>query len=382
MPNIVSYRLFHSELGSSLCAAGVDVHVACSSADLANLRVVVSGSDSKTEQDRQTIHELDFARGMNPVAHIRAARRLGALVARLKPDVVHAHFDAAIFTTAMARTRQWPATIATFHGMSFPSLTGWRRMLVRRATAWAARRYDTVLVLNSENRDLLQAAVPRADVRLFGRAGVGCDIERFKPPAKSERDAARAKLGFAPNQCVFAYIGRLVESKGFALAVRAFLQFANDAPDVRLLIVGERDALHPTGLTSAEEAALKSSPQVVVAGRRDDVERFLVASDVTVLPSFREGMPVGLMEALATGVPVLTRDVCGCRDVVRHDLDGIVLRDCTVKSIADAMKRLADSPELRRRLSERAIADRERFDRIHFIREQRAFYEDCVARQP
>ena len=136
MPNIVSYRSFLSELGVALCADGAEVHVACSSADLVDPRVVVSGSGAPSEHAGLTIHAIDFARGMNPVAHLRAARRLGSLVDRLKPDVVHAHFDAAIFTTAIARTSRWPATIATLHGMSFPIMTGWRKMVIRRATGW------------------------------------------------------------------------------------------------------------------------------------------------------------------------------------------------------------------------------------------------------
>jgi len=78
------------------------------------------------------------------------------------------------------------------------------------------------------------------------------------------------------------------------------------------------------------------------------------------------------------GVPVLTRDVCGCRDVVRNDIDGIVLRDCTVGNLAAAMKQLADSPDLRQRMSNHALAGRDRFSRRHFVREQRAIYETLV----
>ena len=78
------------------------------------------------------------------------------------------------------------------------------------------------------------------------------------------------------------------------------------------------------------------------------------------------------------GVPVVTRDVCGCRDVVRDNIDGIVLRDCNEDTIAAAMKQYADSPELRRRMSSRALADRDRFSRSHFIREQKNVYETCM----
>ena len=378
MPNVVSYESFLASLGAEMRGEGEEVHLACSVAKFGDSSTEVPGPGADGKEGGPKIHAIDFARGMNPIAHLRAARRLDALVGQLRPDVVHAHFDAAIFTTALARTRRWPATIATFHGLSFPILQGWRRFVIRAATAWAVRRFDGVWVLNSENRDLLRAAAHGADIRDMQSAGVGCDTARFTAPPKAVRDAARAGLGFSSGHCVFAYVGRLTEAKGFALTVRAFLQFAKAEPEARLLIVGGRDPLHPTGLSIEEEEELKKSPHIKSVGYCDDVERYLAAADVMVLPSFREGMPVGLMEALAMGVPVLTRDVCGCRDVVRNDIDGIVLRDCTVGNLAAAMKQLADSPDLRQRMSNRALADRDRFSRAHFIREQREIYKSLV----
>ncbi len=378
MPNVISYEAFLGELGAELRARGVEVHLACSLAKFEDSHTAAAGPAAPEQRGGLTLHAIEFARGMNPISHRRAARRLAALVERLQPDVIQAHFDAAIFTTALARTARWPATIALFHGLSFPILKGWRKILIRAATAWAVRQFDGVWVLNSENRDLLRAAAPRAAVHRFHSAGVGCDLARFVAPTSAEREAVRAPLGFAPAHCVFAYVGRLVEAKGFALTVRAFLHLAKDTPQARLLVVGGGDPLHPTGLTPEEEAAMRASAQIVALGFRTDVERHLKAADVMVLPSFREGMPVGLMEALAMGVPVLTRDVCGCRDVVRDDVDGVVLQDCRVENLAAAMQRLAGAPDLRQRLSSRALADRDRFDRAHFVREQCAIYEACA----
>ena len=375
LPNVVSYEAFLGELCAELFARGTEVHLACSVA-----KFDTSYVPRERSEGGPTIHAIEFARGMNPFAHLRASRRLAALVAEVRPDVIHAHFDAAIFTTALARTPGWPATIALFHGLSFPILKGWRRAVIRAATAWAIRRFDGVWVLNSENCELLRAAAPRADIRRIQSAGVGCDIARFSPPGEAERAAVRTQLGFATGHCVFAYVGRLVEAKGFSLTVRAFLQLAKDTPQARLLVVGCGDPLHPTGLTPEEEEAMRASAQIVAVGYQADVEPYLGAAEVMVLPSFREGMPVSLMEALSLGVPVLTRDVCGCRDVVRDDVDGLVLKDCTVENLAAAMRRLVTAPELRARLSARALADRDRFSRRHFVLEQCAIYEAYTPR--
>jgi len=113
IPNIITYRIFLRQLCSLLHADGVDVHIACSLDALWSAHASV-------EEDDVTFHPLSIPRGMNPLGHWRAARELDALVTRLSPDVVHAHFSTTIFTVALARRAGWPPTLGTFHGVSFP----------------------------------------------------------------------------------------------------------------------------------------------------------------------------------------------------------------------------------------------------------------------
>lgn len=369
MPNIVSYQSFFGELAGHLHREGWEVHVATCLRDKELLP-----APREVGAVAPVFHEVAFARGMNPLGHRRAAQRLRRLVKGLEPDLVHAHFDAAIFTTALACRGGWPPIIATFHGMSFPMLRGMRRRLVRAATAWAAKQYDLVYVLHEENRRLLQEAAPEAEIQVWAGYGVGCDLERFAPVSFWEREMLRAELGFGPSQRVFAFVGRFIEEKGYARTVRAFLQLAQEDPDVRLLLVGCPDPLHGSGLSVQEEKALEGSGRVKRAGNRNDVERCLGAVDVLVLPSGREGMPVCLMEALAMGVPVIASDVCGCREVVRHKIDGLLVPNENPERLLEAMRALAGDFGKRRRFSAAALADRARFGREHFVREQMRIY--------
>ena len=372
IPKIVSYRAFLREVCRELVADGVEVHVACSPERL-------WGESGGCEEVGVQMHGIEFARGMNPAAHLRAARDLNSLVEALRPDLGHAHFSASIFTTALARTPRWPKTIATFHGVSFLAMSGWKATLLRAMETWAVRRLDATWVLTDDDRDGVRAAAPRAAVHTLPGFGLGCDLERFTPQGANARNGLRAEFGYTPEHVVFAFVGRFTDFKGFDLVTRAFLEVTATNPNARLLLVGARDRLHPTGLSASEEAVLHASPQVLDAGFRADVERCLAAADVMVFPSRREGMPVCLMEALALGVPVITSDSRGCREVVRHEVDGLILRERNVSTLVAAMARVLADAELRQKWSAAAVAGRERFSRERFVIEQRRIYTPSLS---
>jgi glycosyltransferase involved in cell wall biosynthesis len=368
IPNIISFRDFLGRLAARMNADGDEVHLAC------NSDMLWGNDPAAPDPEGVRRHCIEFPRGMNPLQHFKAARQLRSLVASIRPDLIHAHFSAAIFTAALARTRDWPWSIATFHGLSFPARSGVVGGIIRFAETFSARRFDEVCVLTDDDTAALREAVPGVRVGTLPSCGLGCDLAEFSPATASAREARRTALGFGAEHCVFVFVGRFVAFKGFDATVRAFLRLAAHHPHVRLLLVGMRDPLHPDGLSATEKQALAACPQVVDAGFQKDVESYLAAADVMVFPSAREGVPVCLMEALAMGIPAITRDSRGCRDVVRDGVDGFVLGECGEVPLSRAMQRLADDPALRARLSAQALAGRDRFSRGHFIAAQRAVY--------
>jgi glycosyltransferase involved in cell wall biosynthesis len=323
-------------------------------------------------------------RSIDVRAHCATALRIRRIVDQLRPALVHAHFSAAILTTALARRRTWPVTIGTFHGLGFPLASGLMRPLLRAAESWSARRLTHVWVLTDDDQRALARTAGASRVTRQAGFGVGCDLNRFSPSrfTADARTSLRARLGFAEADFVVTFVGRFTHFKGFDAVCRGFLEAARSHARLRLLLIGSKDPLHPTGLRPGEYEELIHSERVVDVGWRNDTDTLLAISDVAVLPSQREGMPVCLMEALAMGVPVITAATRGCREIVRHGVDGSVLADCAPSQIAQAIGNLASSPEMHSSFGRNALAGRQRFDRRIFVAQQVRAYLRLIGERP
>ena len=372
-PNITSYGAFLSEVAREVERLGVEAHCIC------DTRALWGRSDAFAAE-RVAFHPVAMPRSTDVCAHWATALRIRHIVHELRPALVHAHFSAAIFTTALARTRAWPVTVGTFHGLRFPVASGWKRPVMRAVEAWSARRLTHAWVLTDDDRHALARAAGASRVTRQSGFGVGCDLHRFSPSrfTADARAALRARLGFGEADFVVTFIGRFTAFKGFDAVSKGFLEAARSHSRIRLLLVGSQDPLHPTGLTPTEHDELVRSDRVVDVGWRNDTDTFLAISDVAVLPSQREGMPVCLMEALAMGVPVITASTRGCRDVVRQGVDGFVLADCAPSQIARAISELASSPEVHSEFGRNALAGRQRFDRRIFVAQQVRAYQTLI----
>jgi glycosyltransferase involved in cell wall biosynthesis len=322
---------------------------------------------------------LPVFRGGKPWRLFAAGSRLADVVTSWNPAVVHAHFVAGVVAAAVARPvignarRRW---VGTFHGLHM-SIAGARSVasrLTAAAEGWAARRMDTVCVLNREDAVAMRAILPKNRVHVVESSGVGCNLETFDPcryPAKCRQDL-RSLLGIRSDSLVVAYVGRRTAFKGFDVAVRGFMRAGLERSS--LLLVGAPDDAHASGLAAAERSALAGDPRIVDAGWQWNVAPYLAVADICLLPSTREGLPVTAMEALAMGVPVVTIDSRGCRDVVRDGIDGFVLPAADADLIAETLRGVSARRNCLSRLATAAVAGRARFDRRRYVAAELELY--------
>jgi glycosyltransferase involved in cell wall biosynthesis len=232
-------------------------------------------------------------------------------------------------------------------------------------------RLDAMWVLTQDDFEVAQHW-DSAKARIQTAPGFGCRSECFDPAAytAAQRSERRRDLGISERDTVLVFVGRLAAFKGFDRTVRAFNQLRERGAPVRLLVLGTFDALHPSGLSEAEVQALETNNRVIMAGWQANVADWLSIADLCVFPSEREGMPVCLMESLSMGVPVITENSRGCRDVVRDGVDGLVLEDSSVDALDEAIGDLIENPKRIEEMKVAALKQRDHFDRKHYIAEQ------------
>ena len=209
--------------------------------------------------------------------------------------------------------------------------------------------------------------------------GVGCDTLRFCKDNYTEKQAAalKEKLGIKAGDKVIVYVGRFVAFKGFHLVARTFNEMK--VIGLKLLLLGKKDKIHPTGLSSEEEKFLFSDPNVINVGYVDNVEDYLAISDIMLFPSVKEGMPVCVMEALAMEVPVIVPNSRGCNSLVFTGRNGVVLDDLEIGTIVRSIKQLVgdlNNPQMKDYLRR----NRDIYDRKYFINEQKTMYDEITNR--
>lgn len=304
---------------------------------------VVRARGRKKEWTRHTVFEL--------ASFLRAAdARLQEVVTAHKPDAVLAHFSLPAGELARRIKRRWgiPYTVV-LHGSDVPGFQPKRfamlypfvRPVVRRI--W--READHVVAVGQGLRGLARATWPK------GAGGIevienGVDTKLFHP---GSQPTAREGGDFQ-----IVVIAQLIERKGIQYLLEALSQIRQEG--------GPRCAVHVCGtgpyepMLRAKTAAFKLEDQVHFRGLlpHEDLAELLRRSDVFVLPSLQEGLPLSLLEAMATGLPVVATRVGGIPTVLRHGTDALLVDPADSQQLQKALATLIQDSELRRRLGANA----------------------------
>ncbi|MBM3358574.1 MAG: glycosyltransferase family 4 protein [Betaproteobacteria bacterium] len=271
-----------------------------------------------------------------------------------------------------------PVRVHIFTGQVWVTRRGIARRVLRLMDRVIASAATHVLVDSPSQREFLlaQGVIDSRKSGVLGNGSIaGVDGARFKPDPAA-RAEVRRDLGYSNAEVVLSYLGRLTRDKGVLDLATAFATIA-PGTRARLLVVGPDEE----GMVDAMKAALGATAgQAVFVDYTDRPERYLAASDIFCLPSYREGFGATIIEAAACGVPAIGSRIYGVTDAIENDVTGLLHEPRNVSELAACMLRLAGDGELRRRMGEQARARALRDFRTEAITaELMRFYEGALA---
>lgn len=316
-----------------------------------HLATRVGEHEKRLRDEGIIVHPLTWnRRSKNPFAEIRALLALVSICRKVRPAIVHYVALKMIVYGAIVQLfapRSYAVNAVSGLGSVF-SVSSLRtrllRTLINSVLAWfLSRQTGIVIVQNPDDGDFFRERgfVPKDGITLI--AGAGIDTETFRPGPEPAGDTIVASV-----------VARMLWDKGLAETVEAArLLKARNIP-VRLRLIGPPDPENPNSVNTDALRQWSDEGLVEWMGARSDIDNVWAESHIGVLASYREGLPRSLLEAAACGRPMVTTDTSGCRMLVKHDENGLVVPVADAVALADAIERLAVDPDLRARLGKRA----------------------------
>lgn len=289
-----------------------------------------------------TYRDVPFRRaGMRLDEDLRALRALIGLFRELRPDIVLTYtIKPVIYGLLAARLVGVPRRFAIITGLGYTFVGA---DLKARLVGAAARQLyrlslggaDRVFFQNPDDRALFeQLGLLRGPDQAVLINGSGIDLDQFQPVPLPSDGAS------------FLLIARLLKDKGIREYIQAARQVRARHPGASFHLVGWLDQGNPAGIAEDELRAWIAEGVIHYHGRLEDVRPAIAATSVYVLPSYREGTPRTVLEAMAMGRPIVTTDVPGCRETVRDGVNGFLVPAQDASALAHALERFLLEPGL------------------------------------
>lgn len=283
--------------------------------------------------------------GINPLADAKVTYVLSNKIKAINPDLVFSYFSKpVIFGTLAAKLAKVPRVIGMLEGLGYafteqPEGPSKKAQLIKSIQVLlykiALPQLDKIIFLNPDDpKDLLETyhiKVKQVDVL----GGIGLDLDEYSYQPIETID----------SPINFLFIGRMLKEKGIHDFISAAKIVKQSHPDVQFTVLGAIDPFNPGAIQQSELDRLISLNIINYPGQVDNVQKWIAASHVFVLPSYREGVPRSTQEAMAIGRAIITTDVPGCRETVVVGVNGFLVEKWNPKALAEKMIYFIENPE-------------------------------------
>ncbi|WP_342508564.1 glycosyltransferase family 4 protein [Sporosarcina sp. FSL K6-2383] len=353
---------------------GYEVHNACTD----------TGKFAELEAQGLTMIEISIDRQIHPVKNLKSIWNLYKLMKKEKYDIVHVHTPvAALLGRVAAKFAGVKNVIYTAHGFYFHDEMSKKQYnlffnIEKYAAKWMT---DWLLLQSKEDYQLSLAQGFKSNDHTIHLSN-GVDIwHKFheKQVSFEELSQFQSENDLSGDDFVFTFVGRLVKEKGIFELIEAFKLLANNFPQARLVLIGgllesERDHGSYQELMNDLE-----HPSIRYLGFRKDIPTIMKASDVFVLPSYREGLPRSIIEAMAMEKPIIATNIRGCREEVFPGENGLLVEKENSEELKKAMIELIENPQLVAKYAKRSRSIvEELFDEEKVLKKQIDLFDDLT----
>ena len=318
-------------------------------------------------------HYIDVPFERNPFCYenLQCYKKLKSIIDEGEFSIIHCHTPVGGVVGRLAAKKarkKGTRVIYTAHGFHFykgAPIKNWLLYyLVEKVCSYFT---DVLITINKEDFDLAQKKMKAQCVEYV--QGVGVDLKKFSK-STIDKAAKRRELGIPENASVLLSVGELNNNKNHETVIRAIADM-----DVYYIIAGKGDLQqHLQNVIDT----LGVHDRVKLVGYRCDVKELYDAADIFVFPSFGEGLPVALMEAMAAGVPVVASRIRGNVDLIQDGIDGFLCDPSDEKSFADRISILLSNDVLANSFSERAKEKIKKYDIENVLRAAQEVYKNVL----
>lgn len=303
--------------------------------------------------DRESVnyHAIPLTRQITPLKDLFALWKLYQFLRKEKPQIVHTHTPkAGLIGMLAAWMAQVPVRMHTVAGLPLMEATGVKRRLLTFLEKLTYRLTSKVYP-NSQGLAsfiLTQKLTTSNKLKIIGKGSSnGIDLHYFNPSVFSREEITKQKesLAIPERDLVFSFVGRLVKDKGIQELVTAFDELSKDFSKIHLLLIGSYEpTLDPLNEEAMER--IEKNPKIHAIGYQKDIRPYLGLSNIFVFPSYREGFPNAVMQALAMEVPVIASDINGCNELIVHGENGWLVPAKDAVALEQQIRSILEQPNV------------------------------------
>src|SRR5699024_10670628 len=303
------------------------------------------------------VRTININRKIAPFKNLKSIYKMYKLFRTEKPNIVHVHTPvAAVLGRIAAKMARVPVIIYTAHGFYFhenmsPKKYKFFYTIEKLCAKWCT---DYIFTQSEEDGKLAiqDKFLPEEYITIISN---GVDVQDKFNSANMEKnrlDNYKKEFNIHENDVVVSFIGRLVRAKGILDLLEGFNQI--EQKNIKLLVIGGASSSERDQQTVSLLEEYKTNPNILFTGYRSDIPELLAISDVFCLPSYREGMPRSIIEAMAMECAIVATNIRGSREEVDHGVNGYLVGLNDPSALANSFERLADDKRLLRSFQEEA----------------------------